>query len=115
MVQHAVAPALKVADVAERLGVSKHTVHGLIDRGDLVALLVPGRGKRLSKRILQSDFEAFVVRTRAASVPPELQPRYEAIPPRDYIGEGTEKRKRGRPRKRPTGEDIVASQAGGAP
>jgi len=114
MVNNAIAPALKVTEVAARLGVSKHTVHGLIDRGELVALLVPGRGRRLSKRILQSDFEDFVRKTRVTPIPPEIQSRLDGPAPRDYVGESTTKRLRGRPKKNPTGEEIVSQREGGA-
>ena len=57
----------KLTTVAEILDCSLSSVYELIDRGDLVAVSVPGRGKSrtTTKRVREDDLIAFQDRLRA--------------------------------------------------
>lgn len=86
------ASAMTLADVAERLNVSLRQVQAFVDDGSLVAVDI-GRGdvrKRL--RILESDFDGFLVRrrtkvsrARAFEAPRDVRPK--PLPPNPSFAE----------------------------
>ncbi len=53
-------PLMKIREVAKLLNVSRHTVHALIDRGDLVASNVNStKTKRLHRRVTRHSLLRF--------------------------------------------------------
>ena len=63
-------PMLKVAEIADRMRVSKWTVYRLIEDGDLKAIRV-GRNKG-SIRVFESAYGDYVAKREAAAQPERL-------------------------------------------
>jgi excisionase family DNA binding protein len=60
---------LDVAEVAERTGLSKKTVRGAIERGELVGYLLCNR-----MRVAEEDFDAWLAASRVAPRGPTPRP-----------------------------------------
>lgn len=71
-IRHAVADfsrrpqLLTVAEVAGQLGMGKTAVYDLLRRGEFASIEIPsGSGRRATRRIEQSEIEAFIARYRS--------------------------------------------------
>jgi len=74
-----VAPQLLTPDqVAERMGVSRSTVHNLISTGQLAAVDIRSSGTRPRLRVTEDDLAAFVAARALPSVRDEVTRRRKA-------------------------------------
>jgi len=98
---------LTISQVSELVGVSASTVYEWVSNGVLEVLRLPGaKGRAEIFRIPYASVQKFLAEN--LHTPKRLSILPLPAPPRDFVGEASAKRKRGRPRKSPAAQ-------GGAP
>ncbi|WP_411902747.1 helix-turn-helix domain-containing protein [Methylorubrum thiocyanatum] len=74
------ASAMSLDDLAERLGVSPRKARDLVDKGEIAAIDVGSGAARRHLRIIEADFQGFLVRRRIKA--PKARPFDPPAPPR---------------------------------